>query len=64
MKNLVLHSSKYGMIQIDSLTKLGKISYAEELSCITGVISVEQSMSTVIIFALYMWHGKMFPEVL
>jgi hypothetical protein len=27
MKNLVLHSSKYGMMQIDSLTKLGKISY-------------------------------------
>jgi hypothetical protein len=64
MKNLVLHSSKCGTMQIDSLTKLGKISYAEELTCITDVISVEQSLSTVNIFALYMWHGKMLPEVL
>ena len=36
-KNLILHSSIYGMMQIDSLTKLGKISYAEGLTCITDV---------------------------
>jgi len=53
-----LHSSKYGMMQIDSLTKLGKISYAEGLTCITDVISAEQSVSIVNIFALYKWHGK------
>ena len=45
-------------MQIDSLTKLGKISYAEGLTCITDVFSVEQSMTIVNIFALYMWHGK------
>ena len=53
-----MHSSKFGMIQIDSLIKLGKISYAEGLTCITDVISVEQSVSIVNIFAMYMWHGK------
>jgi hypothetical protein len=63
-KNLILHSSKYGMMPIDSLTKLGKISYAEGLTCITNVISVEQSVFIVGIFAIYMWHGKMLPEVL
>ena len=59
-----MHSSKYGMMQIDSLTKLGKISYAEGLTCITDVISVEQSVSIVSIFALYNCMGKMLPEVL
>ena len=43
-KNLILHSSKYGIMQIDSLTKLGKFSCAEELTCITDVFSVEQSV--------------------
>ena len=46
------------MMQIDSLTKMGKISYAEGLTCITDVISVEQSVSIVNIFALYKLHGK------
>ena len=46
------------MMQIDSLTKLGKISYAEGLTSITDVFSVEQSVSIVNIFAMYMWHGK------
>jgi len=46
------------MMQIDSLTKMGKISYAEGLTCITDVFSVEQSVSIVNIFAMYMWHGK------
>jgi len=45
-------------MQTDCLTKLGKISYAEGLTCITDVISVEQSVSIVNIFALYKWHGK------
>jgi len=45
-------------MQIDSPTKLGKISYAEGLICITDVISVEQSVSIVNIFAMYKWHGK------
>jgi hypothetical protein len=36
-KNLVLLSSKYSMMQIDSLTKLGKVSYAEEVTCIRDV---------------------------
>jgi hypothetical protein len=47
------------MMQIDSLTKLGKISYAEGLTCIANVISVEQSVFIVGIFAMYMWQGKM-----
>ena len=51
-------------MQTDSLTKLGKISYAEGLTCITDVFSVEQSVSIVSIFAMYKWHGKMLPEVL
>jgi len=59
-----LTNSKYGMMQIDSLTKLHKISKAKELTCITDVISVEQSVFIVNIFAMYMWHGKMLPEVL
>jgi hypothetical protein len=59
-----LHSSKYGMMQIESLTKLRKISNAKELNCITDVISVEQSVFIVNIFAMYMWHEKMLPEVL
>ena len=43
-KNLVLLSSKYGMMQIDSLTKLGKVSCAGELICIRDMFSVEQSL--------------------
>ena len=31
-------------MQIDSLTKLGKFSCAEELTCITDMFSVEQSV--------------------
>ena len=46
------------MMQIDSLTKLGKISYAEGLTCITDVISVEQSVFISNTFAMCMWHGK------
>jgi len=45
-------------MQIDSLTKLGKIFYVEGLTCITDVISVEQSVSIVNIFAMYKGHGK------
>jgi hypothetical protein len=51
-------------MQTDSLTKLHKISKAKEITCITDVISVEQSVFIINIFAMYMWHGKMLPEVL
>ena len=46
------------MMQIHFLTKLGKISYAEGLTSIADVFSVEQSVSIVNIFAMYKWHGK------
>jgi hypothetical protein len=46
------------MVQLDSLTKLGKISYAEVLTCITDMFSVEQSVFISNTFATCMWHGK------
>jgi len=57
-KNLVLHSSNYGMMQIHSLTKLRKVSCAEELTCTTDMFSVEQSVFISNTFAIYMRHGK------
>jgi hypothetical protein len=56
--NLVLHSSKYGMMQTDSLTKLGKVSCAEELTCITDMFSAKRSVFINSTFVTYMWHGK------
>jgi hypothetical protein len=45
-------------MQIDFLTKVGKDSGAEELSCITDTFSVEQSVFISNTFAVYMCHGK------
>ena len=59
-----MHSSKYGMMQIDSLTKMGEVSCAEELTCITGMFSVVQSVFIRNTFATYMWHGKILIEIL
>ena len=46
------------MMQIDCLTKLGEVSCAEELTCITDMFSVEQSVFISNTLAMYMWHGK------
>jgi len=46
------------MMQIDFLTKSGKVSCAKALTRIIGMFSVEQSVFIVNIFAMYMWHGK------
>jgi len=43
-------------MQIDSLSKLGKDSGAEELPCITDMFSVEQSVFISNTFAVYMCH--------
>jgi hypothetical protein len=45
-------------MQIDSLTRLGKDSDAEELPCITDMFSVEQSVFISNTFAVYTCHGK------
>jgi len=50
--------SNYGMMQIHSLTKPGKVCCAEELTCTTDMFSVEQSVFINNTFAIYMWYGK------
>ena len=44
------------MMQTDTVTKLGKVYGAEELTCI--MFSVEQSVFIGNTFAMYMYHKK------
>ena len=53
-ENLVLYLNKYGMMQIDSLTKSGKVFSAEELICITDMFYIEQSVFISNTFAMYL----------
>jgi hypothetical protein len=63
-RNLVLHSSKYGTMQIDSLTKLGEVSYAEDLTCITDMFLLNKVCSLAILMQCTCGLGKILIEVL